>query len=396
MPPTPAPSPAESPTKNPTGPSIGSPSRPAIPPDVPIGVPRPAVGAVLTPSPTPRRTPAAIPAGDDHAGIAQTLTSATLDIAVPINTKLAHIERNVVEAIEFARVHPSDHRQDLVSVVKNIGALLTERLKLKGQLGTQAELAPVEYDTHLAVRSIARFRDGAGLRVEYSRRIKALRAEVARIGQLTQDAMEYPAHNHSPVEREKMLKARLEALLKLKGELAARLSNLDKIGDAGRVFLLADAIKAAGGESKLSEQLGPMLPDTADVERSALLNGQANTLTGQLVSLDPDSARSANLRGELGRVKAQQTTIAERSLVTRRKAAAMLIVGAAGGSLDELGSLAPFASQLSPAFGLAVEQARGDERDLIATIAEIIATDQQRIAREAERKAALARSQQPS
>jgi hypothetical protein len=89
-------------------------------------------------------------------------------------------------------------------------------------------------------------------------------------------------------------------------------------------------------------------------------------------------------------------TIQAHSLKTRRVAAAAILSEAATRDLEALGKLAAHAAQLSPELGTAVTLARGSERDLIATVGEIIAEDQQKRAREAEQKAAFTRSQQQS
>lgn len=97
-------------------------------------------------------------------------------------------------------------------------------------------------------------------------------------------------------------------------------------------------------------------------------------MNGQLLAIDPDSEKARSLRYDLEDLETRHAAKLASSLETRRCSADSLLNKATKGNREALQDLAKYAAAVSPKFGEAITQARGDFQDLVATVRELLAS----------------------
>jgi hypothetical protein len=372
-------------------------------PEAEIGQPRPAVTAFTAAVPKPvgsqpghplthstapgQQAPTVIPPGDPSA-VATQLAATRVPTSGAVATRLEQIARDLLTAVDDARMYPAETRHTLRNFACFIGQLLAERVRLLVKAG-QPPGSPVAEEATKLVMSVARWSDGEEIRVHRVRHAGYLFKEHTEAERTLQSLM-HPGHSYeNPIVQEASVKARATQLLAHRDQLLVRLTRLDGGGSA-RVAILGPALSAAGGAKAAATKLAPLLADTSVPGRTVSLRDDIASVTSQLSLVDPQTMRAAGLREHLSRLELEQKGNAATDIGARRKRAeSMLADCAMSGNLESLQVLAPLASSVSAAFATAVNLARGGDAELTATIAEIIERHQLELQAMKDRKAAL-------
>jgi hypothetical protein len=359
-------------------------------PESEIGQPRPAVTAFTAavpkavgsqPDPPQMHSTApaqqgkiAIPEGEP-ADVAATLAATRVPTSDAITLRVQQIDRDLLTAVDDARMYPAETRHTLRNFATFIGQMLTERARLLLKAGQPPGNSVAEEATKL-VMSVARWSDGEEIRVHRVRHAGYLFKEHTEAERTLQSIM-HPGHSYeNPIVQEASVKARAAKLLAHRDQLLVRLTRLDGGGSA-RVAILGPALSAAGGAKAAATKLAPLLADTSAPGRTVSLRDDIASVTSQLSLVDPQTLRAAGLREHLARLETEQRGNAAADIGARRKRAeSMLSDCAMSGNLDQLQQLAPVATAVSAAFATAVNLARGGPAEMTATIGEIITAHQ--------------------
>jgi hypothetical protein len=363
-----------------------------------VGQPRDAVTAITKPigsapdhprqyseGPAPQNK-IAIPAGEASA-VASQLAAARHPTFLAVGERLNQIAKDIIQAVEDTRLHPTDHTQSLVLFTQRIGWLLSEQRKLRIKNGIEPGDEPAVEALRI-ILTIQRWSDGTAVRAYRGLLVRKVEAEIVQAEKTLQSILEHGHSAGSPIVNEAILKERTQGLISLKGQLTQRLASLNAGGDGRRATLLAADLAAAGGVPKVAAKVAPLLP--AARGRHSGFNDQMARVTEALNAVDPATQRAAGLRDELSSLKAQQRQLESADAADRRKRAEELVRLCSIGDLDSLAQLLQHSGAVSSSFEAAVREACGSSADLVVTVSEILLGHRKKVEAEAALKAAHA------
>jgi hypothetical protein len=237
------------------------------------------------------------------------------------------------------------------------------------------------------IRSVRRWKRADELRTEWARIVTRLTAELDSVEAELRDLaarklagsprviLVDPAHDQTGlvVPDDEFLR-RAEALLTRRQALRRRLDRLDSVGDPGRAVLVQDVINQAGGAAAVAAAIAPGRP-APQASEAARVRSAVAVLAGALGALDPESSQARELserHDALGeRLAAHEAAAAGHRLASARS----LIADATRGRLTALAELESALRPIDPELAVAVGALRASDRELVATVAELLAEE---------------------
>jgi hypothetical protein len=322
--------------------------------------------------------PAIIPDGSP-ADVALALLTAVCPAAPAVlRDRIDRLTSELADHVEAARLNT---KGTLSEYIGHVGRIARARRALLVRARETPE--PAAATALTAIKAVRRWRDGGPLKVERSRIVSRLRAELDQVeGRIRHwcDAAGQGANQEPPPgEPHKIGLAhshdgfltRCEEMLKERQSLQARLGRLDPETDAGRARSVQAAVDAAGGADVVVAKLAPSMTAGASAELDKVRRDMEG-LGHRLEAIDPETILAASLVAELavldGRIPGLQATIKAQ----KSSQASGLLDAATSGALASVAALASACAGALPDLGSALGALLGDDATLTATVDELI------------------------
>jgi hypothetical protein len=361
-----------------TAPLKGSPHWQATPPDPARPVPMPA------PEPVPE--PVEIPDGEPAAAALQLLATVDPAAADLVRARLERVEQDLAELLERTRLRRSDFLGFCREAIPRLRLRPVLEARLAGLTGGPAPQRPdVAAELYALATSIRHFADRNDLRRHWHIRAAQARAELAAVERDLQSAAATVRHVRSSDPNTARHMAgrntpqdvwvdQVEDLIGRRRSIRARLVALGEDLEA-RGSAVRAAVEAAGRPAVVAAIApGMPVPERADDVRARLL-----AVAAELGRTDPDTRRAAELTAEQGRLESAIGEAAGRTDADRRAAAEDLVDRAGRGDIDGIEDLERRVIGRFPELAHALCEARGNDAQLVATLAEIVADHGRRI-----------------
>jgi hypothetical protein len=295
--------------------------------------------------------------------------------------RVAGVMSELADLTERARIQTS---MPLDEFLAHAGRLTRLKQTLEGRLADAPRRPDVATQVYNLLVTVRRWKPRSELRAERQRILDGLHAELAAIAPQIDAlagviqggstfAMDVNTEQYKSglTGQDDEFIRRAIPLLAKRQDLSERIRRLDQIGDAGRAFLMADALSAAGGPAAVAAAIAATMP-AESASGAAKAKATAERLQSQLSAIDPETRKAAELKESLQDVQGRVQTLQDAAKAEQGAAAEALVSRAATGRFVALTELQAAAVDVLPALAETLATIRGSAPELIATVAELI------------------------
>jgi hypothetical protein len=295
--------------------------------------------------------------------------------------RIAGVLSELADLTERARLQTS---MPLAEFLAHAGRLTRLKQILEGRLADAPRRPDVATQVYNLLVAVRRWKPRSELRAERPRILDGLDSELAAIdpqidalaGAVTSGStlvvdVNTEQYKAGLTGQDDEFIRRATPLLAKRQDLSERIRRLDQIGDAGRAFLVADALEAAGGPAAVAAAIAATMP-AESASAAAKAKATAERLQSQLSAIDPETRKAAELKESLQDVQGRVQTLQDAVREEQGAAAEQLVRDALTGRLAAVAQLRSAAAGVLPGLAESCDSVLASPPELVATLREMI------------------------